>query len=139
MCGNNNLKSLAPNFVGKLHSNLLCHFRRYIRFLKTEITVICLNTLCLSVLLLDRYKLVTSNRHITVDTFHIKLLLCFFFVLCISKNISKCLILFRCIFSLNFCRSFFGIGCIINHLSESCCYRPQFCYCHFIPLLSGRR
>lgn len=73
----NDLKSFPPHFIRKLHSDFLCHLRRYICFLETQISVIGLDTVCLLVLLLNRYELVTGNRYITVDTLNIELTLCF--------------------------------------------------------------
>ena len=130
----NNLKFFTPHFICKFHPDFLCHLRRYICFLETQISVVGLDTICLLVLFLNRYELVTGNRHITVDTLNIKFSLCFFFVLCISNNICKSLILFRRKLPFDICRSLFGIGRIVNDLTEPFCYRPQLCYCHFISL-----
>ena len=130
----NDLKSFTPHFICKFHSDFLCHLRRYICFLETQISVVGLDTFCLLVLFLNRYKLVTGNRHITVETLNIKFSLCFFFVLCISNNICKSLILFRRKLPFDICRSLFRIGRIVNDLTEPFCYRPQLCYCHFILL-----
>ena len=139
MCRNNYLKAFAPNLFGKFHSDMLRHLRRNIGFLKAQISVIGLYALRLLVLLLDRYKLVTGNRHITVDSLHIKFPFRLFFVFRISQHIGKRLILLRRKMAFNLCGGFFRIGSIINNLTEPLRYRPQLGYCHFISLLSGRR
>ena len=50
-----------------------------------------------------------------VDTLNEKFTLGFFFVLCIAENITESLILFL---GVNVCRSLFGIGGIVDYLTE---------------------
>ena len=133
---NNDLKSFAPYSVGKFHSNLLSKVRGNIFFLKTEITVIGLYAIFFSVLLFNRYELVTGSRGVAVDTVNIELTLRLFLVLCILKNISQRLILFGSVITR---RRLFRVESVVDNLGKTDCNFPYLTYCHFISHLSGRR
>ena len=68
--------------------------------LKTDVTVICLDTVRLSKLFLYIDKLISGACRITVDSLNIKLALRFLLVLCVTEYILERLILF-------FCKSFY--------------------------------
>ena len=136
MGSNDHLKPLAPHLPCKLHSDLLRLFGRDLVFLKAQIPVICLNPVRLAELLLYGNELVTSHRHIAVDTVAEKLVFRFLLVLCIGKHIFERLIIFERIFGVG---GLFRIGRIVQYLTKPDAYLPKLCYCHFRPLFSGRR
>ena len=121
MCRNNDLKTVAPYFIGKLHPNLLCKFRGNILFFKTQVAMIGLNTICFLILLFDCYELITSGRYITVDTINIKFPFRFLLIFGITEDICQCLILF---FRINISRSLFRIDGIVNDLFQIAFHRP---------------
>jgi len=84
-------------------------------FLKTQVSVIGLNAVVFAVCFFHRYKLVSCGRRVAVDTLNEKFTLGFFFVLCVGKHITESLILFL---GVNICRSLFGIGGIVDYLTE---------------------
>lgn len=49
MSSNHHLKSFAPHFVCKFHSDFLCQLRGYVLFLKTQVSVISLNAVIFAV------------------------------------------------------------------------------------------
>ena len=115
MGSNHHLKSFAPHFVCKFHSDFLCQLRGYVLFLKAQVSVIGLYAVVFAVCFFHRHKLVSCGRRVAVDTLYEKLTLGFFFVLCVAENITESLILFL---GVNICRRLFGIGGIVDYLTE---------------------
>lgn len=122
VCRHHDLITLSPNLVCKLHSDFLCKLRRDVLLLKTQVSVVGLYAVLFAVALLYGHELVTGSLRIAVDTLNIKLLLRFFLVLCVVNHISERLIL--CFGINNPHRSLFGIGRIVNDLSEPSGNRP---------------
>ena len=112
---NNNLKSFAPHFICKFHSDFLCNLRGDVLFLKTQVSVVGLYAFFFAVSFLNGHKLVSCGSGIAVDTLDKEFSFGFFFVLCVSKHITKSLILFL---GINVCRCLFGIGGIVDYLTE---------------------
>ena len=115
MSSNHHLKSFAPHLVCKFHSDFLCKLRGYVLFLKAQVSVIGLYAVVFAVCFFHRNKLVSCGRRVAVDTLNEKFTLGFFFVLCIAENITESLILFL---GVNICRRLFGIGGIVDYLTE---------------------
>ena len=61
MASYNHLIPLAPSSASKLHSNLLRFLRSDVLLLEAHISVIGLNTICLTKIFFGRYELVTGS------------------------------------------------------------------------------
>ena len=113
--GDNTLKTIPPNLLHELHSNPLRKLRCQFHVLKTDISVISLNSVCLSELFLYVDKLISRTGWITVDSLNIKLSLRFLLILRVTEDIPKRLVLF-------FCEGFSGsllfVGRIIDDVFE---------------------
>lgn len=114
MSSNHHLKSFAPHFVCKFHSDFLCKLRGYVLFLKAQVSVIGLNAVVFAVCFFTdiNWSLAVAGLQLIPST---KTHARFFFVLCIAENITESLILFL---GVNVCRRLFGIGGIVDYLTE---------------------
>ena len=97
--------------------------------------MICLNPVRLVELLLDGNELVTSHRHIAVDTVAEKLVFRFLLVLCIGKHIFERLIIFGRIFGVG---GLFGIFCVVNRVVEPATHIPYLADRHYDDLRGSR-